>query len=364
MKTSLDTWIEKEHFIVANSNRYIVFPYEGKENFLYFYGRQFAIEDAGPVAEFDKESLLMNQDYVRRKLETITNEENKKVANIDLSDADMAEMFIRQVKPIFENKRRYEHCTREDFTIENLDVANHIVQGPMFAFNGFLLDLSPGAKENEYIHLAGTNYRIHGSNLSAESLKNRYRTEFSEQINKYFETERNRIKEHMNSKDDEVLQAARKGEYEADGYGFVKRGKDYFVFANTGTYCLYEPTTDEYFQFPNAQVAVRIQSGKAITWDDPIIMNSYTHPGLEYIGLQMQELCPGSDREKYTLYRQQARKNPELTPIKIAETLQNGYTQVLQGYVSKDIGSAWKKLTEPVFHDLKTDSPTNITNKR
>ncbi|MFP4424522.1 MAG: hypothetical protein ACLFP2_04815 [Candidatus Woesearchaeota archaeon] len=363
MRTSLDEWIEKEHFIIADGRRYLVLPYEGDKDFLFFYGSRFAIEDAGDTNIFDQESLALNKDYMSKQIDQIAEDENLKLSNAQCNDLDIVEMIIKQVHPSFRLEKKYEDIEKEEFDIEELSVAKKVLDNGMFSFNEALFKLVKGNKANEYIRLHENNYQLLPHLARSQDLRKTYVNEFKRQIDMYFSTEKDKIKQQLNSKDDYILEAAKKGSYEEDDFGFTKKGNAFYVYAKTGRFALYEPTTKEYFQFPSASVAVRVKNGKTITWDDPIIMEPYSHPGIQFKDTPEQKICASTDREEYERYRKMAREDPTIIPKMIGETLRNGYNQVINGYISAEKGNPWHVLTEDIFEHMKTSNPWNVTNE-
>ncbi|MFO7711249.1 MAG: hypothetical protein R6V53_05785 [Candidatus Woesearchaeota archaeon] len=363
MRTSLDEWIEKEHFIIADGRRYLVLPYEGNDDFLFFYGSRFAIEYAGETKNFDQESLVMNKDYMKKQLDQIAEDENLKLSNTQCNDLEIVEMIIKQVHPSFRLEKKHEEIKKEEFDIEELEVAKKVLDNGMFSFNSTLFRLVNGNKANEYIRLQDNNYQLLPHTTMSQDLRKRYASEFQKQVDMYFGTEKERIKQQLDSKEDYILEAAKRGFYEKDDFGFVKKDNAFYVYAKTGGFSLYEPTTKEYFQFPSASVAVKVKNGNHITWDDPIIMEPYSHPGLQHRDTPEQKICASTDRENYQEYRKIAREDPLVIPKMIGNTLRNGYNQVINGYISADHGNPWHRLTEDIFEHMKTSNPWNVTNE-
>lgn len=174
----------------------------------------------------------------------------------------------------------------------------------VLVFKGEVYRLVPGENNGENSpHVMFANRRF---NLQAFGTTNTVEMSYLKKLERQLKVEAveeygDQLKkiQQLRSRNKQIDKFARKGEYEMNNIGFIKRNegygksKVYYVYLKAPKFAMKHPKREEYYGFESCRVGVRLNysGGKVRAADKAVVIDKYSHPFLKEKNLPFQKLC-------------------------------------------------------------------------
>ncbi len=132
------------------------------------------------------------------------------------------------------------------------------------------------------VHLNGQTLRLNRTNKKVEDLENNLLHEFGKRIkiNALKENlSRDKIIDILRTQDLELLQMAGKKEYERDGFGFIHKDGDYYVYINVPKFAIKSGFDKNYYLFDETRIGILVSGfNNSLNYGDIVLIDNNDHP--------------------------------------------------------------------------------------